>query len=283
MGGAGHPDRRVRRRTRGPTARARRRPPARSGAGRPGGDARRGRRPLGVVWAAAARRPRRDRPARGRDRRRRHPARQRPRPRCRPDHRAAPARVGRVVAAAARRARSSRPTAAGTCAGSSPRPASRCRSCCRCPDGQPPGLYALLLVGAVMLAALSPCWPPGGWPAPPPGRWPSSAGRPTGWPTATSTARVPVRGRDEVGRLAATFNRMTRETAGVRAGADRQPRPAARPPRGARRHPVQHPRPAPDPAGHPADRAGRDRRPGRRGAAARPGRPACWSASAPRG
>ena len=70
---------------------------------------------------------------------------------------------------------------------------------------------------------------------------------------------------------------------GLRAGADRQPGPAPRPPGDARRHPVQHPRPAPDPAGDPADRARRDRRPGRRGAAARPGRPARWSASARRG
>ncbi len=64
-------------------------------------------------------------------------------------------------------------------------------------------LVLLIAMVAVVAAALLAHSPPGRSPI-----WP---GPPTGWPTATWTPGCRSCGNDEVGRLAGTFNRMTRE------------------------------------------------------------------------
>jgi two-component system cell cycle response regulator len=79
------------------------------------------------------------------------------------------------------------------------------------PTGQPQGLYAAL-VAAVLLAglfAVLAAWWLARSTTRPLAELGSAADRVA---DGDLEARVPVRGRDEVGRLAATFNRMTRET-----------------------------------------------------------------------
>ena len=77
--------------------------------------------------------------------------------------------------------------------------------------GQPQGLYALLVAAVVLagLFAVAAAWWLARSTTRPLAELGAAADRVAGGDLA---ARVPVRGRDEVGRLAVTFNRMTRET-----------------------------------------------------------------------
>ncbi|GIF64855.1 hypothetical protein Ais01nite_28900 [Asanoa ishikariensis] len=79
------------------------------------------------------------------------------------------------------------------------------------PTGQPQGLYALLIAAVVLagLFAVAAAWWLARSTTHPLAELAAAVARVAGGDLA---ARVPVRGRDEVGRLALAFNRMTRET-----------------------------------------------------------------------
>ena len=79
------------------------------------------------------------------------------------------------------------------------------------PAGQPQGLYGLLVAAVVLagLSAVGAAWWLARSTTRPLAELGAAADRVAGGDLG---ARVPVRGSDEVGRLAATFNRMTRET-----------------------------------------------------------------------
>ena len=148
---------------------------------------------------------------------------------------------------------SPRPPTAGTCAGSARRAGQPLPLVLSVPSDQPPGLYAVLVAAVVLAALLRRAGRLVAGPVDHPAARRAGAAPSTGSPRGDLAARVPVRSRDEVGRLAGAFNRMTRETAGYVEALTASRDQLRGPPGGARRHPVQHPRPAPDPAGHPAD------------------------------
>ena len=251
--------RRPRRRSRGPDCaadRRGRRPPdtARSPRGR---GARPGLRPVGTCYAAqtstppacrAGRRLRRrtsrvDAGTRGADHRARAS-----RPAIVAGRR--PARAGEAAPASGRRDTVRRVDPGA-------RPAAR-RSRCRC--RKPTGRAVRLLVAAVVCAALRRRRRLVAGPLHHPAARPSSPMAAERVADGDLDARVPVRADDEVGQLGAAFNRMTREmqryVQALTASRDQL-----------RGHLgvlgdtlCQHPRPRPHPAGHPAHRAGRDRR-----------------------